>query len=88
MMINHVQEKIIGGDFFKMWVVPLHYFVPLGECKGTVGTVFFNITEGNTSLAGFNLLRLAMYHSLMEWLLCTVIYFPIIPINLNYQIRT
>ena len=58
MMINHVQEKIIGGDFFKVWVVPLHYFIPLGEYKGKVGTVFFNITAGNTSLSGFNLLRL------------------------------
>ncbi|HDL8300608.1 TPA: hypothetical protein RNH74_000388 [Yersinia enterocolitica] len=46
MMINHVQEKVIGGDFFKIWVMPLHCFVPLDEYKGTVGTVFLILRQG------------------------------------------
>jgi hypothetical protein len=40
MVIDHIQEKIIGSDFFKVWVKSLHCVIPLGEFKGTAGTVF------------------------------------------------
>ncbi|EKN4042619.1 TPA: hypothetical protein ACPZMC_002835 [Yersinia enterocolitica] len=46
MVIDHIQEKIIGSDFFKVWVMSLHCAVPLGEFKGTAGTVFFVMQPG------------------------------------------
>ncbi|MBO4172664.1 hypothetical protein LCD45_02660 [Enterobacter roggenkampii] len=46
MMVNHIQQEIIGSDFFKVWVMSLHCIVPLDEPKGTVGTVFFVMQLG------------------------------------------
>ncbi|HGK4443978.1 TPA: hypothetical protein ACJ2ST_001728 [Yersinia enterocolitica] len=51
MVIDHIQEKIIGSDFFKVWVMSLHCVIPLGEFKGTAGTVFCNATGSVTCLA-------------------------------------
>lgn len=46
MVVNHIQQEIIGGDFFKVWEMSLHCVVPLDEPKGTVGTVFFVMQLG------------------------------------------
>jgi hypothetical protein len=51
MVIDHIQEEIIGSDFFKVWVMSLHCAVPLGEFKGTAGTVFCNTTRSVAHLA-------------------------------------
>lgn len=42
MVINQIQQEIIGSDFFKVWVMSFHCAVPLVEFKGTAETVFLH----------------------------------------------
>jgi hypothetical protein len=46
MVIDHIQEEVIGSYFFKVWVKSLHCVIPLGEFKGRAGTVFFVMQPG------------------------------------------
>lgn len=49
MVINQIQQEIIGSDFFKVWVMSFHCAVPLVEFKGTAETVFFALSQDSVT---------------------------------------
>jgi hypothetical protein len=52
MVIDHIQQKIIWSEFFKVWVMSLHCSVPLDEFKGNGTSVFCLFKDAYK--AGFN----------------------------------